>query len=262
MRFLSPRILPVVAAGMLLGVWACGSGGLMLPADAAGTELFEQAEQFVADQKWRDAATAYDTLLRNYPTSPHLPEARLGLGRSYYEQNRTDTLLLSIDAFKNFMTYHPSHFQVDYSQLMVAMGYMRLMRSPDRDQQYTREALEEFEAFLEDYPESPYRDLAYENMQTVIDTLAAHELQVAEFQMGRGRYIAARRRCEFALRKYPTTTHRCEILYTLAESLRMEGDPSRAADYYQQVLTEHPDCRFAADARKRLNKGGAAGAPE
>lgn len=244
-----------IAVVVLVTVSACGSGQLQLPADAAGTDLFQQGQQFVTEEEWSNAARAFDTLLRNYPTSPFLPDARLGLGRAYYEQDRSDTLLLAIDAFKNFLTYHPSHEQVDYSQLMVAMSYMQLMRAPDRDQFYTREALDEFEAFMEDYPESSYRQFGVENMRLVVDTLAAHELGIAKFQIGRKQFEASRLRSEYALRKYPTTTHRCELLYTLAEALRRQGDVARAKGYYEQLVSEHADCKRVRDAQKILSRG-------
>ncbi len=249
----------LIVAAAAVGVAACGSGGMALPANAAGTELFEQAEQYLAAESWSKAIEAYDTLLRNYPTSPHLPDARLGIGRAYYERGRTDALLLSIDAFKNFLTYHPSHVQTDYAQLMVAMGYAGLMRSPDRDQGYTKEALEEYDAFLEDYPDSGHRQMALDQRIVVVNTLAGHELAVAKFQMGRDRYVAAQARCDYALRKYPTTVHRCEILYTLAEALRQQGIGDQAAVYYQQIVSEYPGCSFVPSAQTRLRDVGIAG---
>lgn len=238
---------------------ACGSGGLQLPTDPAGTELYEQGQQYIADGNWSKAVQAYDTLLRNYPTSPYLPEARLGLGRAYYEQGRSDTYLLAIEAFRNFLTYHPSADEVDYAQLMIAMSYMGLMRSPDRDQSNTRKALDAFEVFLEDYPDSSHREFAQEQMQEVVDTLASHELQVAEWQLNNGHYAAAEGRCRYALTKYPQTGYRCELLYTLAESLRRRDDSEGARVYYEQILRDYPRCERAGDARQRVSRSQEAG---
>lgn len=240
----------LVATGLVLV--ACGSGGLKLPADAAATELFEEANALYADGKWRKAAEAYDTILRNYPTSPHLPEARLGLGRAYYEQGRTETLVLAIDAFRNFMTYHPSHPSVDYAQLMIGMSYVGMMRSPDRDQANSKAALVALETFMEDYPESSFLVKARENMQTVIDSLARHELQVAQFQIDRGMTEAAQARCHYTLRTYPQTGWRCALLYTLGEAYREGGDDAQARVTFERVLQDHPDCEYADKARDRL----------
>lgn len=254
------RILRFAAAvALATGAVACGSGGLRLPTDPSGNELFEQAQAYVAEEKWSQAVQAFDTLLRNYPSSPHLPEARLGLGRAYYEQARSDSYLLAIEAFRNFLTYHPSHQQGDYAQLMIALSYGGLARSPDRDQADTRRALDAFETFLEDYPASAHRELALERMQEVVNTLAAHELQVADWQLDRRNYEAAQSRAEYALRKYPSSGYRCHLLYVLAESWRRRDNMEAARPYYEQIVQDHSDCDRAKDARERLNRGGRAG---
>lgn len=251
-RHLRPLLLLAVVAMLP----ACGSGGLQLPADSAGTPLFEQGQAALEEEDWNDAAQAFDTLLRNYPTSPHLPEARLGLGRAYFEQGRSDTLLLAIDAFRNFITYHPSHSNVDYAQLMIGLSYAELMRSADRDQSNTKRALEAFDVFLEDYPDSSYVEQARERRQQVVDRLALHELEVAEWQLGRGHLEAARQRCHYALRNYPDNGHGCELIWILAEAYRRDGEREQANSYYSRLLEEHPQCERAADARERLNEGG------
>lgn len=238
-------------------VSACGGEPLVLPADSAGTELFQQAQGLMEQEKWSKAADGFDTLLRNYPTSPHLPQARLALGRAYYEQNRTSSLILAVDAFRNFLTYHPSHGQVDYAQLMIAMSYMSMMRSPDRDQTQAVEALRAFEIFFEDYPDSIYGDDARTQMQVVVDNLSEHELKVAQFQMGRGRYSAARERAHYALRKYASTSHGCEFVWIIGETNRRQGDSQQATIYFQRILDDHPDCDRVEQVRERLRQGGA-----
>lgn len=244
------RLALIVLAA--IAVTACGSKNVRLASDAAGTELFEQGQQFAEEGRWRQSGEAYDTLLRNYPTSPYLAEARLGLGRAYYEQGRQDTLLLAVDAFRNFMTYHPSSPQVDYAQLMIGMSYSRMMRTSDRDQTNTRRAVEAFQVFLEDYPDSTYVDTARENMLVAIDLLAKHELEVGEWQLGRDFYMAAQSRAHYALRKYPQTSWRCRILWLLGEAYRGAGNGPQATATYERILQDHPDCEYADDARKRI----------
>ena len=249
----------MAAIGLLAvgAVSACGSSQLVLPADSAGTELFQQSQALMEDEKWGKAAEGFDTLLRNYPTSPHLPQARLALGRAYYEKDSTSSLILAVDAFRNFLTYHPSHGQVDYAQLMIAMSYMSMMRSPDRDQSQAVEALRAFEIFFEDYPDSLYGEEARTQMQLVVDNLSEHELKVAEFQMGRGRYSAARERAEYALRKYAATSHGCDFVWIVGETHRRQGDSRQATIYFQRVLDDYPVCERAAEVRKNLRQGGA-----
>lgn len=239
--------MTMVTAGL-----GCGSNGLRLPTDAAGTSLFEQGQAELENRKWKKAAEAFDTLLRNYPTSPHMPEARIGLGRAYYEQGRTDTLMMAVDAFENFLTYHPSHRLVDYSQLMIGMSYGRLLRAPDRDQSHTRLAVDAYRIFIEDYPDSGYRADAEALLTEAIDRLADHELRVARWQLSRDLYDASRGRCRFALDNYPETTLRCELTFVLGETYRRAGDAQSANEYYGQVVEDYPECLHAERAREFL----------
>ena len=94
-------------------------------------------------------------------------------------------------------------------------------------------------------------------MQVVVDNLSEHELKVAQFQMSRGRYSAARERAYYALRKYGTTSHRCEFVWILGESHRRQGDARQATIYFQRILDEHPDCERVEEVRENLRLGGA-----
>jgi len=138
MRQLDKKTVWRPFAGALI-LWlaavGCATTGAspLLTSDPTGTALFEQGQDALVAGEWRDAITAFDTLLRNYPSSPYLAEARLGMGQAYYEQGRVDSLIMAIDAFQAFLTYHPSHDDVDYAQYMVAMTYIEQMRTPDRD---------------------------------------------------------------------------------------------------------------------------------
>ena len=246
-----------ISLATVMVIPGCGSSGLLLPTDAAGTALFEQGQAGLENRKWKKAADAFDVLLRNYPTSPHMPDARIGLGRAYYEQGRTDTLLMAVDAFENFLTYHPSHQLVDYSQLMIGMSYGRLMRAPDRDQSYTRLAVESYRTFVEDYPDSRYRADADARLLEAIDRLADHELRVARWQVSRNLHDAARERCEFALESYPETNLRCDLTFLLGEIHQHAGNSARARELYGIVVESFPECEDAAKAQEYLQDGNA-----
>ncbi len=243
---------------LLAGVVAltgCSGQAPLLTADPTGTVLFEQGQDALVEGEWRDAVSAFDTLLKNYPSSPYLAEARLGLGRGYYEQGRVDTLIMAIDAFQSFLTYHPSHAHVDYAQYMVGMTYRKQMLTPDRDQTPTRQAIMIFQTFIDTYPASPLYEEAVAERLAAIDSLAAHELQVAGWQAKRDLdWDAAIDRVKWALEQYPETTLKCPLFFTLAEAHKKGEQLEDAVRYYEQVINEYPDCEHVEDAEKRLRE--------
>ncbi len=245
----------VCGLSVLVVATGCAGASPLLTSDPAGTPLFEQGQDALVAADWRDAITAFDTLLRNYPSSPYLAEARLGLGRAHYEQARIEDLIMAIDAFQGFLTYHPTHEFVDYAQYMVAMTYVKQMRTPDRDQAPTRSAIAAFELFLDTHPDSPLRGAVVQERKNAIDSLAMHELAVARWQATREfDWDAAIDRVKFALEAYPETTLKCDLLFTMAKAYE-EGDQFEdAIRYYEQVTNEYPDCELVEDAQERIRE--------
>lgn len=246
---------PVCALILAALVTGCASSGAspLLTADPTGTALFEQGQDALVSRDWRDAVNAFDTLLRNYPSSPYLAEARLGMGQAYYEQGRVDSLILAIDAFQSFLTYHPSHEYVDYAQYMVAMTHVAQMRTPDRDQTPTRAAIRAFDMFLESYPDSRLYESAARQRLMAIDSLARHEYEVARWQSGRDEdWDAAIDRVDFALEAYPETTLKCDLLFILGEAYKQGKQNEDAVQNYQRVVDEYPDCEFVEEAQERI----------
>lgn len=242
-----------------LALWVAGAGcassgaSPLLTSDPTGAALFEQGQDALVAGDWRDAVNAFDTLLRNYPSSPYLAEARLGMGQAYYEQGRVDTLIMAIDAFEGFLTYHPSHDDVDYAQYMVAMTHIEQMRTPDRDQTPTRQAIEALDQFIANYPDSRLYESAVQQRQMAIDSLAQHEYEVARWQAGRDEdWDAAVDRVEYALEEYPETTLKCDLLFIMAEAYKQGQRNEDAVSYYQQVVAEHPDCELVEEAQERI----------
>ncbi len=247
------RLICVLAGAVALT--GCGGQAPLLTADPSGTALFEQGQDALVAGKWTDAVSAFDTLLKNYPSSPYLAEARLGLGRGYYEQGRVDSLIMAIDSFQSFLTYHPSHEHVDYAQYMVGMTYKKQMKTPDRDQAPTRQAIAMFQTFIDTYPASPLYEAAVVERLAAIDSLATHELQVAVWQSKRERdWDAAIDRVNWALEQYPETTLKCPLIFALAEAYKKGEQYEDAVRYYEQVINEYPDCKQAEDAEKRLRE--------
>jgi outer membrane protein assembly factor BamD len=245
----------VCGLSVLVVATGCASTSALLTSDPSGTPLFEQGQDALVAREWRDAINAFDTLLRNYPSSPYLAEARLGLGRAHYELARVENLIMAIDAFQGFLTYHPTHEFVDYAQYMIGMTYAKQMLTPDRDQAPTRSAIAAFEFFLDSYTDSPLRAAVVQERKNAIDSLASHELQVARWQATREfDWDAAIDRVKFALEAYPDTTLKCDLFFTMALAYEEGEQFEDAIRYYEQVTNDYPDCELVEDAQKRIRE--------
>ena len=91
----------------------------------------------------------------NYPNSPHRPDAKLGMGDTYLGEKTAESLVLSANEYREFLTFYPTNPRADYAQYKLAMTHFEQMRAPERDQTETQSALHEFQIFFDRYPMSP-----------------------------------------------------------------------------------------------------------
>ena len=69
--------------------------------------------------------------------------AKLGVGDTYLGEGTSQSLVLAIAEFREFLTFYPTNPRADYAQYKLALAHYRQMRAPQRDQTETRAALKE-----------------------------------------------------------------------------------------------------------------------
>ncbi|MBR2266400.1 MAG: outer membrane protein assembly factor BamD [Paludibacteraceae bacterium] len=133
------------------------------------------------------------------------------------------------------------------------------------DQEITRNAIEAFTSFVELYPNSPYSEQAYQEMNEMYDKLAYKEYLSAKLYYNLGTYLGNNyASCEItaknALRDYPSNKHQEELswLVFMAKYQQMvnsfeEKRVDRARDTqdeYYSFITDYPDSKHRAQANK------------
>ena len=121
----------------------------------------------------------------NYPQSPLRPDAKLALGDTYLGENSVESLILPGNEFREFLTFYPTHPRADYAQYKLGLGHFAQMLGPQRDQTQTREAVAEFEAFLDRFPNSALAPEVKGKLREAQDRLSDSEYQVGLFYRSR-----------------------------------------------------------------------------
>ena len=109
-----------------------------------------------------------------------------------------------MNEFREFLTFYPTSPRADYAQLKLGMTHYKQMRKPQRDQSETREAIREFETFVERYPNSrdgPRQAAVRESR----DRLSTHEYEVGVFYFKQRWYPGAIDRLKALLKEDPDT---------------------------------------------------------
>jgi outer membrane protein assembly factor BamD len=215
---------------------------------------YEKGMAALKDEDYAEAAKYFTFVKQKYPFSRYAVLAELALADSQFDRgNYTE----AIDSYKTFARLHPTHDKVEDGYVAFRIGHSYFKDMPDdvfllppsyeKDQSAVTDALRELTDFERKFPESKYVKEAEELRKQVLQRLVDHEVYVARFYLRGDHPKAAAMRLEGALRRYPGSGREPELLYALGETYLKMGDPLRAKETFQRVVSE-----FAAaeDARR------------
>ncbi|MEJ2645058.1 MAG: outer membrane protein assembly factor BamD, partial [Gammaproteobacteria bacterium] len=106
----------------------------------------------------------------------------------------------------------------------------------ERDPDYARKAFYDFQKVVKNYPNSRYAGDAKQRMVYLRNVMAKYEINVADYYMRRGAYLAAANRAEYVLKNYEQTTSVPQALviavkaYRKLNLTRLAGDTLRVLE--------------------------------
>jgi outer membrane protein assembly factor BamD len=212
-------------------------------------DLLRSAETQLQRGRYEEARKDLQRLMNQYPESDLVASARLMSARALYLGKKYDEARAE---YQRFVDLHPQHERGDEAHYYLGMAYLRQADSPDRDQTFTRKALEEFDLLLSQMPDSQYAPDVRERRGLARRKLAEKELDIGTFYFQRGNYAAASGRFSYLLGQYADAGFDDQALYYLAESLWQleQKDEARAA--FQRLVREHSQSEWAVGAAQRL----------
>ena len=236
---------------------AAGCGKTVPLSDSALVErdrdLYESAMKLLDKSRFTAARLQLQTLMGTYPDSEYAPQAKYAVAESFYRESGHGNLLSAETEFRNFITFFPTNELADDAQLFVAMTHIKQIQKPDRDDTEARLAEYELNAMISNHPDSPLLDEAKEKLRAVQEVLAESILGPAKHYYLRRAYVAVIDRCEEILKKYPDFSGTDRVLFMMAESLRKSNVVDESANYYAQIVRDHPMSPLVDDAKKELN---------
>lgn len=213
-------LLPLFGASLLL-LGGCTS----VEKRPSAKEYYTQANEAYAKEDFLGAIDTYRDLLDQYPLNPYAEEAQLKIAYSYYIQKKYTE---AIAAFSDFERAYPTSMHLSFVEYYRGMCYLDQMRSIDRDQSVTEKAHDHFRAVTDRFPESSFAPLAEKKIKVCRDSMAAHELMVADFNDKYDNILAAEARLRVIVENYPETEATVGALERLHALLLEDGKPELA----------------------------------
>jgi outer membrane protein assembly factor BamD len=239
---------------LALTVAGCGPKKSMAPTGILEGDkyLFERGQELLAKRKWVQAREYFQQVVENYPQSTYRPEAKLAMGDTYIGEGNTEALILGQNEFREFLTFYPNSSRADYAQYRLGYTHYKQMLAPDRDQTATREAVAEWQLFMERYPNSTIRGEVEAKLREARDRLSGSEYRVGLFYYRVKWYPGAIDRLKSVLTQDPGYTGRDAVYYYLAESLVMVNRPAEALPYLDRLVAEFVESEYLARAGQRI----------
>jgi outer membrane protein assembly factor BamD len=262
MRFLKIRVTAASATIrcssilLLLAVTACGGNRNAVPNDVGNPDrfLYDRGTTALNERKWADAREYFRQVVDNYPNSPLRPDAKIGVGDTYLGEKTAESLVLSANEYREFLTFYPTNSRADYAQYKLAMTHYEQMRAPERDQTETQGALREFQIFFDRYPMSPLMEEVRMKWREARDRLSRAEFRVGFHYFRIRWYPGAIPRFRQVLKEDPEFSGRDEVYFYLAESLARTDKKAEAIPYFERLLAEFEVSEHIEEAKKRLEE--------
>ena len=239
---------------LVLTLMLASSGCSLLPEqvdatrDWSANQLYTAAKEELADSNYEKAIDYFEKLDARYPFGRYAQQAQLEIAYAYYKFDEPDLAIATAD---RFIKIYPRHPNVDYAWYIKGLAnYNRnqsivqkyLPQNPaERDTATMRQAYEDFEQLVSQYPDSIYARDAAQRMIHLRNNMAEHELHVADYYMRRKAYIAAVNRCKYVIENFQRTPAVHDALVIMARSYQILGTPELADDAVRVLRTNYPD---------------------
>lgn len=192
----------LLAVVMLCSLTGCGIIDMIYlpPAEDTPEEIFETANESMANKNYVEAVRLYNKLKDAYPFSPYTVDAELSLADAYFLDG---DYVQATEAYKDFESQHPRHQAIPYVLYQTGMSLMKQFYSIDRPTTELREAIQYFERLIQQYPGSQYIPACKENIGVCRRFMAEHELYIGDMFWHMNKYGPAWRRYTYIAKNFP-----------------------------------------------------------
>jgi len=236
-------LLPLV---LIVGVLGCGGRVSMAALDAR--ELFELGMEKYENRKQLDAIEAFQTVIFNFPGESMVDTAQYYLAMTYFD--RHDYVLAKVEFNRLLLNYPASSF-APQAQLMRAVCFYK--GTPEHyglDQTDLYTAIQQFNDFLIDYPESDATEDAQAYMVEARSRLARKLFESGIVYTRIADYRAARVYFQQVIDNYTDTDYAANATFEMADTYFHSHDWDEAHERFENFRTVYPNHERADEAAR------------
>lgn len=220
-------------------------------------KLYKEAHREMKAGDYQSAIEYLESLESRFPFGKLADQAQLDTAYAYYKYQEYDSAIAAAD---RFIKLHPSHPNVDYAYYLRGLSAFHKKDTPfdaiseqdpaDRDPSSARDSFKYFAELVKKFPNSKYRADAIERMKFQRNTLANHELKIANYYLKRGAFVAAVNRAKYVVENYPQTPAVPQALMLLTEAYGQLKMTDLANDTNRVLQHNYPNYKKPVDSEE------------
>jgi outer membrane protein assembly factor BamD len=234
-----PRLLLWAAA---LALSACASLSDDPTKDWSAEKLYGEARNALDRGHYQTAIEYYESLEGRFPFGRYAQQAQLESIYAYYKFYQPDSAVAAAD---RYIELHPNSTHVAYAYYLKGLanfdrtkGYFDFIiasNPSENDPTPLLRAFDDFSFLVRNYPDSRYAEDARQRMVYLRNELAEYELDIADYYLRRGAWVAAANRAKYVVEHYQGAESMPKALGTMIMAYRKLG-LQELADDVQRIL--------------------------
>ena len=216
----------------------------LLEAYKEGLKALDGGDVLFAAKKFNEAEDVF-------PQSDWAPKSALMASYAYYSQ---DYYFDAEEELKRFIRKYPTYKDIDYAYYLLAITYYEQIVDEKKDLESIKNAKETFELIIKNFPDTDYALDSKFKLDLIRDTLAAKEMYIGRYYLGKKKWIAAINRFKTVVEIYDTTIFIEEALHRLVETYYILGLEGEAEKYANLLGYNYLSSRWYEQSYKILNK--------
>lgn len=244
------RVLVLASVLVLSIIFGCAHNKeLRKPLTAE--EQYTFAQDKFNKKKYQESLEEFQRVIYNHPGSDRIDEARFGIAECYFY---TKDYTLAASEYRYIVTNFSDSPYADDSQYKLGLCYYHQSPPAELDQELTYKAIEEFQIFLFDYPDSDLKSEVESKLLDCRNKLAKKEYKNGRLYLKQKEYYAAIMYFEEVLTRYHDTEWCDDAQFGIAESYYHQKIWDKSHEHYQKMITNYPQSPLTLEARKRIQQ--------
>jgi outer membrane protein assembly factor BamD len=213
------------------------------------TVKFDYAKKYFDQGKYGKAATLLEEVVQMSRTTSRGEEGMYLLAQSYYRMKDYAT---ASEYFHSYYTAYPRGEYAELARYYSAYGLYLESPDPRLDQSDTYKAMQQFQDYIETYPQSERKEEAESVMFELQEKLAYKELMASRlyynlgnyliYSFSGGNYLSCVITAQNAIRTYPFSKYREELMSLIFKSkyeMAVQSVEEKKEFRYRDVVDEY-----------------------